>query len=77
MLDSIAQNYQHIITIEDGVLNGGMGSAVLEYFSEKNYKNDITRLGYPDRFIEHGTPDELYAEIGLDHDNLKKIIQNH
>lgn len=66
MLDAIAAQYSCVVTIEDGSLAGGAGSAVLEYFSEQGYAVRVVRLGVPDRFIEHGSPEELYRELGLD-----------
>lgn len=66
MLDTIAAQYSCVVTIEDGSLAGGAGSAVLEYFSEQGYAVRVVRLGVPDRFIEHGSPEELYRELGLD-----------
>jgi 1-deoxy-D-xylulose-5-phosphate synthase len=66
LLREVADAYTHIITIEDGTVNGGFGSAVLEFLAENGYQHKVRRLGIPDRFIEHGTPEELYAEIGLD-----------
>jgi len=74
MLHSICQNFKQIITIEDGVIQGGFGSAVLEFISDNNYRIPVKRLGIPDSFIEHGTPEELYAMLGLDKDGIAKSI---
>jgi len=67
MLHEIAGKFKRVITVEDGCIQGGFGSAVLEFFAENNY-NDISvdRLGVPDQFIEHGTQKELWAECGYD-----------
>ena len=62
MLHEVFKKYESIITIEDGCIKGGMGSAVLEFASDQNYKNNILRLGVPDKFIEHGTPEEQRKE---------------
>lgn len=75
LLREIAREYSYIITIEDGVISGGFGSAVLEYFSDQGIDIKVRRLGIPDRFIEHGTPEELYAEIGLDAAGIEKSIR--
>ena len=67
MLDRIAKRFTHVMTIEDNVVIGGMGSAVAEYFAAKDATSVKLRLhGIPDRFIDHGSPAELYKEIGLD-----------
>lgn len=75
LLREIAREYSYLITIEDGVINGGFGSAVLEYFSDNAIDVKVRRMGIPDRFIEHGTPEELYAEIGLDVAGIEKVIR--
>ena len=74
MLHEIAQNFKQIITIEDGVINGGFGSAVLEFLSDNNYNVQVKRLGIVDTFVEHGTPEELYAMLGLDADGIARSI---
>jgi len=74
MLHEIAKKFRQIITIEDGVIQGGFGSAVLEFMSDNNYTVQVKRLGIPDNFIEHGTPDELYTMLGLDVDGITKSI---
>ncbi len=66
MLEEVAQKFDKIVTIEENALIGGFGSGVLEYFNEKNYKNDILRLGLPDKFIDHGTQAELHEILGID-----------
>ena len=74
MLHDIAKKFKQIITIEDGVIQGGFGSAVLEFISDNNYSTHVKRLGIPDKFIEHGTPEELYSMLGLDADGIAKSI---
>jgi len=74
MLHEIAKKFKQIITIEDGVIQGGFGSAVLEFMSDNNYSTPVKRLGIHDSFIEHGTPEELYAMLGLDADGISKSI---
>jgi 1-deoxy-D-xylulose-5-phosphate synthase len=66
MLHEVFSKYAKIITIEDGTVVGGFGSAVLEFMNEHGYKADVKIMGIPDRLVEHGTPKELYREIGLD-----------
>ena len=66
MLHSIGQKFNKIITLEDGVIKGGMGSAILEFMSENDYTPSIHRMGIPDEFIEHGRVEELYHLCNLD-----------
>jgi 1-deoxy-D-xylulose-5-phosphate synthase len=66
ILDQVAGKFDTVITVEDGVIDGGFGSAVTEYFALSGKHISITRLGVPNRFIEHGTQDELYHECGFD-----------
>ena len=66
MLHEVFGNFKKIITIEDGTVVGGFGSAVLEFMNAYGYKADVHIMGIPDRLVEHGTPRELYQEIGLD-----------
>ncbi len=74
LMDQVCEKHKYIVTIEDNVVAGGFGSAVLEYVSEKNYDVKLTRLGIPDRFIEHGTQSELIEECGFDLDGLRKTV---
>ena len=74
LLHEVAKNFKKIITIEDGVINGGFGSAVLEFMSDNNYPVQVKRLGIPDSFIEHGTPEELYQMLGLDSEGIAESI---
>jgi 1-deoxy-D-xylulose-5-phosphate synthase len=70
MLKEVFENYPEIITVEDGCITGGMGSAVLELMSDLGFRCRITRLGIPDKVIEHGEQKELYAECGYDADGI-------
>ena len=74
MLHDIAKKFKQIVTIEDGVIKGGLGSAVLEFMSDNNYNAHVKRLGITDTFVEHGTPEELYNMLGLDADGIAKSI---
>ena len=66
MLHEIAHQYNKIITVEDGTVVGGFGSAVLEFMSANNYTPEVKILGIPDRIVEHGKPEELHRECGYD-----------
>ena len=74
MLHEIGQRFSRIITVEDGVLEGGMGSAVLEFMADNGYKPAIKRLGIPDRFIPHGTVKELRNICGIDKESIYHTI---
>jgi len=75
MLEEMAKKFDKIITLEENTLIGGFGSAVVEYFADKNYKNDILRIGLPDYFIDHGTQKELHKEIGIDPDGIVERVK--
>ncbi|GIK20960.1 MAG: 1-deoxy-D-xylulose-5-phosphate synthase [Ignavibacterium sp.] len=66
MLDYVASKFSKIVTLEENNLPGGFGSGVAEYFISKNYKNDISFIGIPDKFVEHGTQEELHHLLGID-----------
>lgn len=74
LLRQICRKFKKIITIEDGTIIGGFGAAVLEFVSEHKYLVDVTRIGLPDQFVEHGSPDELYKLLELDEDGLYRKI---
>ena len=74
MLDEIGQNYPFIVTIEDGVLKGGMGSAILEYMADHGYTPVVRRIGIPDTFVQHGTPQELYHICGMDATSIENVL---
>ncbi len=74
LLTTIGRRFQKIITIEDGVRNGGMGSAVLEWMNEHGFTPVIRRLGLPDEFVEHGTVAQLQAIVGIDKESIKRAI---
>jgi len=78
-LHHIFRTYKYVVTIEDGVLQGGFGSAVLEFMADHQYSSVFKRIGIPDKFVDHGTTDELYRELGLDqqgiYQTLKSFIQ--
>jgi 1-deoxy-D-xylulose-5-phosphate synthase len=74
MLHEIFSKFEKIITVEDGTVVGGFGSAVLEFMNEHNYKAEIKILGIPDRLVEHGTPKELHHECGYDAPAIKEAV---
>jgi 1-deoxy-D-xylulose-5-phosphate synthase len=66
LLTEVFENFKIIVTIEDGVIQGGFGSAVLEFMAENNFSATVKLLGIPDKFIEHGSTEDLYKECGID-----------
>ena len=74
ILHHIANNFKKVVTIEDGVIKGGFGSAIIEFFSDNNYSLKVKRIGIPDNFIEHGTPDELYSMLKMDSKGIKDTL---
>ncbi len=75
LLHEVFTNYTKVITIEDGTIVGGFGSAVLEFMARHNYKADLKIMGIPDRIVEHGTPKQLYTEIGLDANGIANTVR--
>lgn len=74
ILQEVATKFQRIITVEDGVRNGGLGTAVTEWMSDHSYHPEITRLGIPDSFIEHGTVEQLQQIVGIDAESIAQTI---
>ena len=74
-LHHICQTYKRIITVEDGVLQGGFGSAVLEFMADNGYNLPVKRIGIPNQFVEHGSPAELYHMLGMDAEGIAKAIE--
>lgn len=70
LLHEVFKRYRRIITVEDGTIIGGLGSAVLEFMADHNYQAELVRLGVPDRYITQGKPEELFAECGFDTDGI-------
>jgi 1-deoxy-D-xylulose-5-phosphate synthase len=75
MLHEVFAKFDKIITVEDGSVQGGFGSAVLEFMNEHNYKASVKILGIPDRLVEHGTPKQLYDEIGIDANGIAEELK--
>ncbi len=74
-LHSIFRTYKKVVTIEDGVLQGGFGSAIGEFMSDHKYCVDLKRIGIPDKFIDHGTTEELYRDYGLDQQGIYRTLK--
>ena len=77
LLHEIFSSFENIITIEDGTIKGGFGSAIVEFASENNYSNSIKTLGIPDHFIEHGTVEELQKICKIDVKSIENIFLNY
>ena len=75
LLHEVGKKFKNIITIEDGVRNGGLGSAVTEWMQDNGYTIGVTRMGIPDQFIEHGTVGEEHVLAGIDVESIKKEIK--
>lgn len=75
LLNEVFGRFEHIITVEDGVLQGGMGSTLMAFAQDNGFQVRITRLGIPDSFITHGTPQELYALCGFDAAGIAAAIR--
>ena len=77
LLQKIFTKFENILTIEDGVLSGGFGSAILEFAQKNKFKGkNIKRIGIPDSFIEQGSVEELYHLVGLDESSIRKSIES-
>ncbi len=74
LLHKIFASYKKIITVEDGCIQGGFGSAVLEFMADHNYQAEVRRLGIPDRVVEHGEQSELHHECGFDVEHIEKTV---
>ena len=75
LLHSIFKKFSKIITIEDGCLQGGFGSAILEFMSDHNYSSKVVRLGIPDKVVEHGEQSELHHECGYDTEAIANSVR--
>lgn len=74
LLQEVGEQFKTIVTVEDGAREGGMGSAVLEWMADNGYTPRIVRLGLSDKFVEHGTVEQLYEACGINKDAIKKVI---
>jgi len=75
LLHDILKKYPKIITVEDGAIIGGLGTAILEFISDHHYTAEVKRLGIPDRFIGQGSPAELYRECGFDEEGIVQTVR--
>ena len=75
ILHEVGRNFKKVVVVENGVRNGGLGSAVLEWMSEHDYQPKVVRMGLPDSFVEHGTVAELEKIVGIDVDSIKQEIE--
>jgi 1-deoxy-D-xylulose-5-phosphate synthase len=74
ILHTVGEKFKHVITVEDGTVVGGMGSAVAEFFALHGYKCNVKMLGVPDKFIQQGTIQELQAKCGFDADGIYNTV---
>jgi 1-deoxy-D-xylulose-5-phosphate synthase len=75
LLHEVFTKFDKVITVEDGALQGGMGSAIIEFMSDNNYHAQVIRLGIPDQFIEHGEQPELWAECGFNANGIAEQVR--
>ncbi|TAH03759.1 MAG: 1-deoxy-D-xylulose-5-phosphate synthase [Sphingobacteriales bacterium] len=76
LLHHIFSNFKSVLTVEDGCLQGGIGSAIVEFMADNNYKTQVKRLGIPDAIIEHGEQSELWAECGYDTKSIQAAVKS-
>ena len=76
LLHEVGKLYSKVVTVEDGVLRGGVGEAVVKFFNDNDYDVKCLNLGVKDCFVEHGTPQELYAQSGYDKEGIVKAIKS-
>lgn len=74
LVKQVGEKFGKIIVVEDGVLRGGVGEAVVKCLNENGYRGEVRTLGIADKFIEHGTPAELYSICGFDKEGIKRTI---
>jgi 1-deoxy-D-xylulose-5-phosphate synthase len=75
LLHEVFQKFDSVITVEDGCIQGGMGSAVLEFMADNNYTARLKRLGIPDRIVEHGEQIQLHHECGFDPEGIAEAVR--
>lgn len=74
LLHEVGKNFRQLVTIEDGVLKGGMGSAILEFMADNGYNPQVKRIGLPDKFVQHGSVKELYRLCKMDEEGIYKLL---
>ena len=75
LLHEVARKFKKVVTVEDGAIQGGFGSAVIEFLSDHNYHVEVKRIGLPDAFATHGTQEELYNLYGMDEEGILSVIE--
>lgn len=76
LLHEVGRKFRCVVTVEDGALRGGVGGAVVAFFCEHGYLPKVVSLGIPDRFVEHGTPAQLYAQCGYDAEGIYRTLKS-
>jgi 1-deoxy-D-xylulose-5-phosphate synthase len=76
LLHMVFKKFKYVVTVEDGCVQGGMGSAVLEFMADHKYSANVVRLGIPDGIVEHGEQTELWAECGFDAEGIAKTVKS-
>ena len=76
LLHEVGRKFRCVVTVEDGALRGGVGEAVVAFFCEHGYLPKVVNLGIPDRFVEHGTPAQLYAQCGYDAEGIYRTLKS-
>lgn len=74
ILHEVGKKFKKVVTVEDGVISGGLGSAVLEFFADHHYEMEVTRIGIPNRFVMHGTVAELRKQCGMDAEGIANVL---
>ena len=74
ILREVGEKFKYVVTLEDGCVTGGLGSAVVEYMTANGYAPKVEAIGIPDKFVEHGTPEELYRVCGMDKESVLRTI---
>lgn len=74
ILHEVGQKYQIVITVEDGTVVGGLGTAVMEWFNDHDYNVKVRKIGIPDEFVPHGTVSELQKMCGMDNESIKNVV---
>jgi len=75
LLHNVFRQFKYILTIEDGIIRGGLGSSLAAFATQHNYSNKMINLGVPDRFIEHGSKTDLYRICNMDVESIKDAVK--
>ena len=74
LVKDVASRFKHIITVEDGCITGGLGTAVMECVNKNGLQSIVHRVGIPDKFVKQGTVTQLYKQCGMDSESIKELI---